>query len=94
VSAEKNSAEYTHRVRTGITDLLLRTLNLIDVQTVFARQVGGNRGRIIYFTHTPHKYVSGVPVLASWNEFARTPLEASLDGPITRAAYRRYMRSR
>jgi hypothetical protein len=28
------------------------------------------------------------PYLASWNEFAATPMKAPLDGPIMRAAYR------
>jgi hypothetical protein len=34
------------------------------------------------------------PLLVRWNEFAGTPLEAPLDGSITIAAYRGYMRSK
>jgi hypothetical protein len=34
------------------------------------------------------------PLLASWNEFAETPMEASLDGSIMRAVYTGYTRSK
>jgi hypothetical protein len=33
------------------------------------------------------------PFLASWNELAGTPMEAPLDGSITRAAYRMHARN-